>query len=126
MEKVLGIGGFYFRALDAKGLSRWYSECLGVDLVAQEPGVLGWHQNGKTTQFGPFRRGSPYVDSTEKVWMLSFRVRDLDSMVRQLRARGVEVEVDPTAYSSGSIARFSDPEGNPLAIWESRGVDARE
>jgi hypothetical protein len=29
MEKVTGIGGFFFRAKDPKGLGRWYQQHLG-------------------------------------------------------------------------------------------------
>ena len=126
MEKVLGIGGFFFRALDPKGLARWYADCLGVDLVQQDYGVLGWHQQAGTTVFSPFKQDSPYFGNTEKVWMLNFRVRDMDSMVRQLRAKDVVVDVDPQVHPSGIYASFVDPEGNPVTIWESQAVDARE
>ncbi len=34
MEKVLGIGGLFFRARDPKVLSAWYRERLGVDGMA--------------------------------------------------------------------------------------------
>ena len=50
--------------------------------------------------------------------MLNFRVRDLDAMVRQLRASGVEVTVDAEDYPYGRFARTHDPEGNPIELWE--------
>lgn len=126
MEKVLGIGGFFFRAVDPQGLARWYADCLGIDLVPQEHGVLGWQHQAGTTVLRPFKQDTAYFGSTEKVWMLNFRVRDMNAMVRQLQAHGVVVEVDQQVYPNGVFARFDDPEGNPVAIWEPQGVDARE
>lgn len=35
MEKVTGIGGFFFRARDPKALALWYLQNLGVDLVPE-------------------------------------------------------------------------------------------
>lgn len=33
MEKVLGIGGVFFRARDPEALSRWYTDHLGIDIL---------------------------------------------------------------------------------------------
>jgi hypothetical protein len=33
MEKVTGIGGFFFRAQDPKALGRWYQQRLGISLT---------------------------------------------------------------------------------------------
>lgn len=126
MEKVLGIGGFFFRAIDPQGMARWYSDCLGIDLTVPDRGVLGWQQHARMPMSSPFGQNSAYLASPEKVWMLNFRVRNLDAMIRQLRANGVVVQVDSEIYPNGMFARFADPEGNPVAIWEPQGADARE
>ena len=55
--------------------------------------------------------------------MINFRVRDLDKMVAQLRARDIAVEVDAQAYPNGRLARLSDPEGNPIQLWQPREKD---
>jgi predicted enzyme related to lactoylglutathione lyase len=39
-------------------------------------------------------------------------------MVNQLRAAGVEVEVDPELYPNGRFAQLADPEGNPIQLWQ--------
>ncbi len=54
--------------------------------------------------------------------MISFRVRDLDVMVAQLRSAGTKVEVDPEAYPNGRFATTADPEGNPIQLWEPNTV----
>jgi predicted enzyme related to lactoylglutathione lyase len=50
--------------------------------------------------------------------MINFRVSDLDAMVKQLRAAGIEVKVNPEQYPNGRFARLHDPEGNPIELWE--------
>jgi glyoxylase I family protein len=54
----------------------------------------------------------------EQAWMLNLRVRDLDAMIAQLRAAGVEVTPDPQTYPNGRFASTADPEGNPIQLWE--------
>ncbi|HZZ27668.1 MAG TPA: hypothetical protein VFE46_06635 [Pirellulales bacterium] len=46
------------------------------------------------------------------------RVQNLDAMIAQLRAAGIEVEVDQEEYPNGRFARLSDREGNPIQIWQ--------
>jgi catechol 2,3-dioxygenase-like lactoylglutathione lyase family enzyme len=38
-------------------------------------------------------------------------------MIAQLRAKGIEVTLDPEIYPNG-FARLNDPEGNPIELWE--------
>lgn len=126
MERVLGIGGFYFRAKDPDALALWYATCLGVDLRPQGSETLVWNQQGMRLPLHPGWEPAAASGAGPRNWMLNFRVRDLEMMVRQVRAMGVSVEVDPEDYRAGRFARFADPEGNPVAIWELQGVDARE
>ncbi len=39
-------------------------------------------------------------------------------MVGQLRAAGIEVDVDIEEYPNGRFAQLSDPEGNAVQLWE--------
>ncbi|MNL18893.1 Glyoxalase-like domain protein [compost metagenome] len=52
------------------------------------------------------------------MWMVNFRVDDLDAMTEQLRAAGIEVTADPKTYPNGRFARLYDPEGNPIELWQ--------
>jgi predicted enzyme related to lactoylglutathione lyase len=58
------------------------------------------------------------------MWMVNFRVRDLDAMVAQLWAAGIAIEVDAQQYPNGRFARLHDPEGNPVELWQPAGRDA--
>jgi glyoxylase I family protein len=119
MERVTGIGGVFFKATDAAALSRWYAEHLGVGEVPGSYDEEVWHQEGGETVFAPFGEehwDSPHLGPTG--WGINFRVSDLDAMVAQLRASGIDVEVDAKEYPNGRFAQLVDPEGNPVQLWE--------
>src|SRR5258707_2140111 len=124
MEKVSGIGGFFFRAKDPKALGRWYQQHLGVSVIPTSYEESPWQQEAGPTAFAPFKETSDYFGDTQKVWMLNFRVRDLDKMAAQLQAAGIEVKVDPQSYPNGRFARLHDPEGNPIELWQPTKPDA--
>ncbi len=118
MNKVLGIGGVFFRAKDPTALGQWYLEHLGITPPPASYGAASWEQEGGPTVFAPFPADTKYFGRSEQAWMINFRVADLDAMVAELRAAGVEVEVDPETYPNGRFARLADPEGNPIELWE--------
>jgi glyoxylase I family protein len=118
MERVQGIGGFFFRAKDPKKLAGWYQANLGVPTVPDN-----WRTSAGTTVFAPFKEDTSYFGDRRFQWMINFRVRDLDKMVAQLRERGITVELDSEVYPNGRFARLSDPEGNPIQLWQPGGKD---
>jgi predicted enzyme related to lactoylglutathione lyase len=117
-EKVLGIGGLFFRAENPGRLANWYDEHLGVSLVPSNYEEQPWQQQAGSTVFAPFDQGTEYFGEGGKMWMVNFRVSDLDAMVAQLREAGITVDVDPQEYPNGRFARLYDPEGNPIELWE--------
>ena len=119
MEKVAGIGGLFFRAQDPDALGRWYLEHLGIALTPTSEGTTVWQQEAGPTVFTPFPEKTGYFGDANKVWMVNFRVHDLDKMVAQLQKAGIEVKVDPQSYPNvGRFARLHDPEGNPIELWQ--------
>ena len=118
MEKVTGIGGLFFRAHDPVALGRWYQQHLGVTLTPSSYEDSVWQQEAGPTVFSPFAETSDYFGDVHKVWMVNFRVRDLDRMAAQLRTAGIEVKIDPQSYPNGRFARLRDPEGNPIELWQ--------
>lgn len=125
MEKVTGIGGLFFRARDPKPLARWYEKHLGVTVAPGTYEERPWFQQAGPTVFAPFPEATEYFGKRTHVWMVNFRVRDLDAIVAQLRAAGVEVTVDEQQYPNGRFARTHDPEGNPIELWEPAGPYAQ-
>jgi glyoxylase I family protein len=115
MQKVAGIGGVFFRARDPAALSSWYTRHLGIDIAEAV-----WMQRGGPTVFAPFKLDSDYFGRPGQQWMINFRVKDLDAMIAQLKASGIEAETKPEEWDSevGKFARIHDPEGNPIELWE--------
>jgi len=121
MEKVVGIGGFFFRAEQPEALGHWYKENLGIDLVPPDYDTAPWQQEAGPTVFSPFPKTTDDFGKPEQQWMINFRVRSLDAMVEQLRKNGIDVAVDEERYPNGRFARLADPEGNPIQLWSAAG-----
>jgi predicted enzyme related to lactoylglutathione lyase len=115
MERVLGIGGHFMRANDPAALSAWYRDSLGLD--ADEHGM--WQQGDGPTVFATFEAKTDYFGSRGQQTMLNFRVRDLDAMLAQLRAKGADVPEEPQEMEGvGRFGWVTDPEGNRVELWQ--------
>lgn len=115
MEHVLGIGGYFMRAADPRALSAWYRDCLGLD--ADDNGL--WSQAAGPTVFATFESDTDYFGSRDQRTMLNFRVRDLDAMLAQLRAKGADAAAE--TQDMDGVGRFgwvTDPEGNRIELWQ--------
>jgi catechol-2,3-dioxygenase len=117
-ERVVGIGGLFFRANDPKTLAQWYFENLGISLMPSGKDSVPWHTEAGVTVFAPFPSRTKYFGPLTQMWMVNFRVRDLDKMAAQLRSKGIEVEIDAETYPHGRFAHLHDPEGNPIELWQ--------
>ena len=103
------------RAADPERLSTWYRECLGLD--ADQNGL--WRQGLGPTVFATFESETDYFGSRTQQSMLNFRVRDLDAMLAQLRAKGADVaEETQDMQGVGRFGWVTDPEGNRIELWQ--------
>jgi predicted enzyme related to lactoylglutathione lyase len=50
--------------------------------------------------------------------MVNFTVRDLDAMLAQLRAAGIEVDDEVEDLEFGRFGWAKDPEGNRIELWQ--------
>ena len=122
MEKITGIGGFFFCVKNSGALNDWYEQHLGVRKVGERDEDGSWWQEAGPTVFAS-ETAAEQIAGQEYAWRINFRVRDLDAMVAQLRAAGAAVDVDDTAYPNGRFAHLRDPEGNRIELWEPAGAD---
>lgn len=116
--KVLGFGGFFFRADDPERLAQWYEAALGIKKMSPDYEGEPWSTDSGPLIFQPFERNSEMFGDSRLSFMLNFRVANLDATVAHLRAVGVTVNVDPEPYPFGRFAQLNDPEGNPIQLWQ--------
>ena len=117
MEKVTGIGGVFQRAAGATGLQAWYAQHLGIDLADFGGVQFRWEPGGSTT-WAVFDGDTDYFGRREQAFMVNFRVTDLDAMLAQLRAGGVEVIDGVEESEFGRFGWAVDPEGTRFELWE--------
>jgi predicted enzyme related to lactoylglutathione lyase len=119
MERILGIGGVFFKARDPKALAAWYAEHLGVPVEAgQGHGMLIGDEAGEMTVWSTFPADTAYFGPGPSPFMVNYRVRDLDAMLAQLRAAGAHVEERVDDYDYGRFGWAADPEGNRFELWQ--------
>jgi len=125
VERVRGIGGVFFRAENPEQIADWYSRHLGVDSAPETYDTCSWWQQPGPTVFTAMPADSEQFGGPGRSWSVNFRVADLDAMVRQLQAAGIQVDVDAGSYPNGRFASLTDPEGNALQLWQPAGADLR-
>jgi glyoxylase I family protein len=115
MKHVKGIGGIFFRSEKHKELAVWYTEHFGInDAQSETP----WMTEAGATVFSPFKEDTNYFGSTTQMFMVNFRINDLDGFVEKLKAAGVKIDDNRMEESYGKFAWVYDPEGNKIELWE--------
>jgi predicted enzyme related to lactoylglutathione lyase len=117
MERVTGIGGVFIRGSGAARLRSWYAEHLGIEPADWGGHVFEWGDGGTTT-WAVFDGDSAYFGRPEQMSMVNFRVGDLDAMLAQLRASGVEVIDAVEESEQGRFGWAVDVEGNRFELWQ--------
>ena len=115
-EAVEGVGGVFFRANDPDALRAGYAEHLGIDM--EDYGTTFTSKDGDQTVWVPFPADTTYFGTGGQQLLVNFRVRNLDAMLAQLRAAGVEVDDRVEEMEYGRFGWASDLEGSRFELWE--------
>ena len=122
MAKVTGIGGVFFKARDPKALAAWYEKHLGMPLEDFGGVVLKWPddkaEDKGLTVWHVAEEGSDWFAPSTSSFMINYRVDDLDALLAQLKAAGVEILQGPESHENGKFAWILDPERNKVELWE--------
>jgi predicted enzyme related to lactoylglutathione lyase len=119
MERVIGVGGIFFKAKDPAKLKAWYRDHLG--LPSDEHGEMVFATKGDPGPclvWSPFPADTNYFEPSKAPFMLNFRVKNLNAMLAQLRAAGAEVDEKVQEAPYGKFGWVMDPEGNRVELWE--------
>src|SRR5579863_5775793 len=122
MERVVGVGGIFFKARDPQSLAAWYRQHLGLPIEAgQTYGVFSSKGPDEHTVWSTFPVDTAYFGPDSASCMVNYRVHNLDAMLAQLRAAGAVVEERVEEYENGRFGWATDPEGNRFELWEPKG-----
>ncbi len=123
MARITGIGGIFFKSRgDHAALAAWYQQHLGLPLEDWGGAILRWPEDraedGGLTVWSVAKSESKWFSPSDSAFMINYRVDNLDEMLAQLRAGGVEVVGGPDAAENGKFAWIMDPDGNKVELWE--------
>src|SRR5262249_29870770 len=93
MERVLGVGGIFFKAKDPAKLKAWYRDHLGLPRDEQGETMFPTQGDpGPCLIWAPFPADTTYFEPSNAPFMINFRVKDLRAMLAQLRETGAAVD----------------------------------
>lgn len=120
MGRVIGVGGYFFKARDPKALQAWYAEHLGLPVDAQGYIVMRVGDEDPRPHFvwSPFPEDTTYFGPGPQTSMLNFRVDDLNGLLAKLREAGVTVDDKVEEMEFGRFGWVVDPEGNRVELWQ--------
>ena len=116
MKRVTGLGGFFFKAKNAKKLQEWYRKHLGLPLDPQWGGwQFHWREarNPKKkgyTVWSAFDADTDYFKPSKKPFMFNFRVTSLRRTLTALKKQGVRVDPKAEESAYGKFGWIMDPE----------------
>ena len=130
MARVTGIGGVFFLSRgDGSALSAWYEKHLGMRLEDFGAAILRWEDDTAEdmgiTVWSVADRDSDWFSPSESSFMINYRVDDLEAMIEQLTAAGIDILQGPEYHENGVFAWIMDPEGNKIELWEPKIWDEK-
>ena len=123
MAKVTGIGGIFFKSAGrGTDLAAWYQKNLGMTFEEWGGAILKWPDDKRVddglTVWHVADRDTKWFKPSDASFMVNYRVDDLDGMLANLRANGVEFVGEPQSDDNGKFAWIMDPDGNKVELWE--------
>ncbi|HKP29005.1 MAG TPA: VOC family protein [Gemmatimonadales bacterium] len=127
MARVTGIGGVFFKSSgDHKALAAWYQKYLGLKFEEWGGALLRWPDDkagdGGVTVWHTAANDSKWFSPSDSSFMINYRVDDLDEMLSEMRAGGVEVVGEPQSDDNGKFAWVMDPDGNKVELWQPKAM----
>ena len=123
MARVTGIGGVFFKSRnDSAALAAWYRSTWVCHWKSFGGAILRWPddkaEDKGLTVWTVAKKDSQWFSPSDSPFMINYRVDNLDEMIAQLRAGGVEIIQGPESHENGKFAWIMDPDGNKLELWE--------
>jgi catechol 2,3-dioxygenase-like lactoylglutathione lyase family enzyme len=121
MARVTGLGGIFYKVTDPDRTKRWYEETLGL---GGEYGIhFAWQSQAGDDPYSlisAFSEATDYFGPSEARFMINLRVDDLDALVADLEARGIEI-LGKQEEPYGKFAWILDCDGIKLELFQQIG-----
>lgn len=123
MARVIGIGGVFQKANDPTALYAWYARHLGLHSDPNAGAIFPWRRDDQPdhkemTVWSLFKRDTKYFGPGPQTVMVNYIVDDLDGVLRDLRAAGVQVDERVEEHEYGKFGWAADAEGNRIELWQ--------
>ena len=119
MARVTGLGGLFYKVADPEATRQWYQEMLGVGGEWGAMFPFAGEADGYSL-LSPFKADSDYFGPSTQPFMINLRVDDLDGMIADLAAKGVET-LGRQDEDYGNFAWIMDPDGVKIELWQQKG-----
>jgi catechol 2,3-dioxygenase-like lactoylglutathione lyase family enzyme len=120
MAKVTGLGGIFYKVADPDSTRAWYQDNLGI---GGEWGAMFPFKNDDPEGFAllsPFKAETDYFSPSAEKFMINLRVDDLDGVIVDLEAKGIEI-LGRQDEDYGRFAWILDPDGVKVELWQQKG-----
>ena len=120
MAKVTGLGGIFYKVADPEATRAWYLANLGI---GGEWGAMFPFKNDDPegfTLYSPFKGDTDYFAPSGLPFMVNLRVDDLDGVIAELEAKGIEI-LGRQDEDYGRFAWILDPDGLKVELWQQKG-----
>lgn len=121
MARVTGVGGIFWKVADPKRTAAWYRETL--DIGGEWGVMLPWSieaGNDAYSLVSHFPQETEYLNPSPAQFMVNLRVDDLDAMVSELEAKGIEI-LGGQEEEYGKFAWILDCDGVKIELWQQAG-----
>ena len=117
MAKITGVGGVFYVVRDPEATRAWYRDVLGIG--GDYGPLLKWSEESGDAPYSLVShfKDDAYIKPGTGGFMINLRVDDLDELVAQLQAKGVEV-LDSVDEGYGKFAWLLDPDGVKIELWQ--------
>ena len=121
MARVTGLGGVFYKVADPKATQAWYMETLGIG--GDWGATFRYADEGTDDPFSllsPFKQDTDYMAPSTAAFMINLRVDDLDGMIAQLEAKGIDI-LGRQDEDYGNFAWILDCDGVKVELWQQKG-----
>ena len=123
MKRVTGIGGVFFKVKDPQAMRTWYEKHLNIPHMSEYGGSFEWRQKENPDELGHTAwsvtdEKSEYYKPSNSKFMINYRVKDLEGLLKALKEEGVETVGEVESFDYGKFGWILDPEGNKIELWE--------